>query len=492
MQRYRILIVIAAVGVGLACNTAADPAAIRQSVEASPADSHALAVTDTSLARQLSATFRSAADRALPAVVYVRVEAAAPTQTQEWPFPFLIPREDMPAPQSVGTGSGFIIDRDGHIITNAHVAENATEVDVRLKDGREYSADVVGSDPATDVAVLKIDATPGEDLPVAQIDTADDVEVGDWVLALGNPLGLDFTVTAGIVSAKGRAIDLLSQQSHAPLEAYIQTDAAINPGNSGGPLVDLAGRVVGINSAIESPTGAYAGYGFAVPISLAAKVAGDLIQYGAVRRPRLGISVSDATAADANVFQLPEIGGAVVRSVQPNTPAEKGGLRMGDVITSVEGQPVHTASDLTTSLARHQPGDEVRLEGVRYGKPFQVTARLTQFDGESTADETARAAHNRPETVLGFSAEALSPDVAARLGVETGSQPVVTAVDPIGPAAEAGVRPGQTVVRLNGREIGDTAELKTVASRLHRGDVVSLVVRNRDGTEAILNYQTHG
>ncbi len=291
------------------------------------------AVIDTSLAAKLSATFRAAAARAMPAVVYIRVSSRPVAQAH--PRIPGIPPEFFGAPDSnepeVATGSGFIYDASGLIMTNNHVVADADEVLVRLVDGREYTARVVGRDPNTDVAVIRITPRPGEAaLPTVQIGNSEAAQVGDWVVALGNPLGLNFTVTAGIVSAKGRNIGILSGQGGAPnnqaLEAYIQTDAAINPGNSGGPLCDLVGRVIAINSAIESPTGTFVGAGFAIPINLAVRVAQDLVRYGAVHRPRLGISVTDVTAADAQAAGTPSIAGAFVKSVQPETPAAAGAV----------------------------------------------------------------------------------------------------------------------------------------------------------------------
>src|SRR5690606_14965002 len=212
-----------------------------------------------------------------------------------------------------GSGSGFIISRDGYVLTNNHVVESANRVTVTLTDNREFEAEVVGRDPNTDVAVLKIDA---QDLPAVRLGDSDGLEVGDWVLALGYPMSLGETVTAGIVSAKGRSIGIMQKNdgASAPLEHFIQTDAAINPGNSGGPLINLSGEVVGINSAIAAATGSYSGYGFAVPIQLAKRVADDLIRYGAVHRPRLGVMIGDVTPADVEVFRLPGSSGAVVKS----------------------------------------------------------------------------------------------------------------------------------------------------------------------------------
>src|SRR5690606_26812845 len=267
------------------------------------------AVLDTVTAARLSGAFRVAADRALPAVVYIQV-ATHPRLVRNAlrsnPSLRIMPGvpDEMRVEPQMGAGSGAIMDAEGHVLRNRHVVRDADEIVVKLVDGREYSAEVVGTDPSTDVAVIKLVTRGNERLPVAQIGDSDQLQVGDWVLALGNPLGLTFTVTAGRVTARGRPTGLLQGESETPLEAFIQTDAAINPGNSGGPLVDLQGRVVGINTAIQSPNGVNAGYGFAIPINLAHKVAVDLIRYGAVRRPRLGVLIETPTEADVAAYGL--------------------------------------------------------------------------------------------------------------------------------------------------------------------------------------------
>jgi len=452
---------------------------------------------DTATAARLSGAFRAAAARALPAVVQISVEAAPSTGRQStprapfpFPFPFPFPDEDGQRAPRVGTGSGFIFDRQGLILTNRHVVEGATRVAVTLPDGREFDAEVVGTDPNTDVGVIRINPR-GEALPVAQLGNSDELQVGDWVLALGNPLGLNFTVTAGIVSAKGRAIGILAQQQGmSALEAFIQTDAAINPGNSGGPLVDLLGRVVGINTAIQGDptTGRFAGYGFAVPITLAKRVADDLVEYGVVRRPRLGVVVAPVEDVDVEVYRLPRVAGAEVVSVQEGSPAEAAGLRMGDVIVSVNGEPIADNTDLTTRLARMQPGDRVRLGVIRYGERLEVTARLSQFETPET--RTAERAQ-RPGTteLLGFTARTLTPELARELGVELREGVVVTGLTPLSPAA-GGLSRGVIVRRVNGREIRNMQDLEAVAGDLKPGDAVSIVAYDpQQRMDRIVNYR---
>ena len=335
----------------------------------------------------LSSAFRAASSAARGAVVQVRVETAA-RAVRGTPFDEMFGgRVQMPPQQ--GSGSGFILSADGYVLTNNHVVDDASRVKVVLNDKREFDARVVGRDPNTDIAVLKIE---GRGLPIARVGDSDQLEMGDWVLALGYPLQLGQTTTAGIVSAKGRDIGIMERNGATnPLEHYIQTDAAINPGNSGGPLIDLQGRVVGVNSAIASPTGYYSGYGFAVPINLAKRVADDLIRYGVVHRPMLGVEIRDAAPADAEVFGLRAPEGAVISS-EPKAGARDAGLRLGDVIVSVDGGTVRNTGDLMEQVMRKQPGDEVVLEVIRYGRRQRRRGGPPGLRGRpSDADDRAAA-----------------------------------------------------------------------------------------------------
>ena len=456
---------------------------------------------DTAAAAQLSGAFRGAAARALPAVVYIQVQSM-PRERQGGADPFerfrdLIPpellpdRRGQPTPQT-GAGSGFIIDRQGYILTNRHVVRDADLVTVQLVDGRRYdNARVIGSDPQTDVAVLKIEPRAGETLFPAQLGDADDLKVGDWVLALGNPLGLQFTVTAGIVSAKGRNIGILrNEEGPAALESFIQTDAAINPGNSGGPMVDLLGRVVGINTAISSNTGYSAGYGFAVPIELARKVADDLIRYGHVRRPRIGVTVSPVDEADAEIYRLPRIEGAEIVSVEAGSPADEAGLRIGDVVVAIEGERIEESGELITNLAQRQPGERVRLTVHRYGRRLDATVRLGEFPREEPRPVAASQPAAARGTSLGFEVAAITPQRAARFELPRDARGVmVTTVDPFGPAA--GLLPeGTQILRINGRDVESVQDVATAARGIRAGEAVSLIVRfPQTDAEQILNYR---
>ncbi|HEX2254878.1 MAG TPA: Do family serine endopeptidase [Thermoanaerobaculia bacterium] len=485
---------LAALVLLLACGdaaTAQDEAAqeVRQRLGASTVPA------DQSAARSLSATFRAAAEQALPAVVYIEVERpGSALRGPQSPFDFFFgpqqpnpqqPRQPMQpgqAPPEVGSGSGFILDREGHVITNHHVVADAERILVRLLDGRELEAEVVGSDENSDVAVIRVDPEGG--LPTAELGHSDPLQVGDWVLALGSPLGLDFTVTAGIVSARGRQIS----GRQLALESFIQTDAAINRGNSGGPLVGLDGRVVGINTAILGPG---IGYGFAIPIDLAKRVVRDLLEHGYVRRPQLGVSISDVTAVDAEVYGLERVAGAEIAFVQPDTPAARAGLQPGDVVVALDGEDIDSGNALTTQLARREPGERVTLTIVRDRQRRPVEVELGQFEtnGEQQAD---RDRDRGPEELLGFNVEPLTPQTARRLGFDETEGVVIANVVPFSPAARAGLAPGQRLLAVNGRPVGSAAEVRRAGEGLEAGDVVSLRVEVPEVGETVINYRTRG
>ena len=448
----------------------------------------------------LSQAFRRAAARAQPGVVHIQVDKVqevaqgmpeVPEGFGEGPWGDMFRRGDpSPEPRS-GSGSGFVFRADGYILTNNHVVDGASRVTVVLPDKREYEAEVIGRDPNTDVAVVKVNAT---DLPVVQFGSADGMEVGDWVVALGYPLQLGSTATAGIVSAKGRSLGILSDggAASAPLEHFIQTDAAINPGNSGGPLVDLEGHVIGMNTAIASPTGYYSGYGFAVPIELVRRVADDLIRFGEVRRPKLGIGVSDVDPADAEVYGLPDATGAEVTQVTPGSAAGKAGLELGDVIVAVDAQRIADSGVLTALLARRQPGEQVSLEVVRYGKRLRMTVTLDTFVPAAPAARDAAEKSGDGMSKAGFRAVELTPELARRMQLNAESGVVVAQVAPGGAAARSGIAPGMLIERVNGRDITSVRDVSDIVNALETGDVVSLVLRVRDGTRTIVNYRLRG
>src|SRR5580765_929611 len=306
----------------------------------------------------LGDAFASVAEHVKPAVVFIKSERRERASNRRPSFDdfFNLPRR----PQiEQGSGSGFIVSQDGYILTNNHVVQGADRVTVRLFDNREFTASTVGTDPATDVAVIKIQATQ---LPTVKLGDADSTDIGNWVLAIGNPLGeaFTFTVTAGIISAKGRLLAGLNQSRYA-IQDFIQTDAAINPGNSGGPLVNVRGEVIGINSAIASETGFYAGYGFAIPINLARTVMNQLVATGHVQRAVMGIGINNASQEDAEAVGLKDIHGVVVESFTKDSPAERAGLQLGDVIVELDGQPVDYVAQLQQRVGFKKPGEPVAV-----------------------------------------------------------------------------------------------------------------------------------
>lgn len=314
--------------------------------------------------------FSDAAETAVQAVVYVKVTQKANYQQPGSLFDLLFGFAQTPRDQ-VGLGSGVIIRPDGYIVTNNHVIAGADVIEVTLENNKVYPAKLVGTDPATDIALIKIE---GEDLPVVPIGNSDDLRLGEWVLAIGSPYDLRSTITAGIVSAKGRSMPNYDGQYR--VESFIQTDAAVNPGNSGGALVNAAGELVGINTSIISRTGSYAGYAFAVPVNIVSKVVDDFIEYGAVQRAMLGISITDVNAEVAAQANLTDIDGVYVAAVQKDSPAEKGGIRQGDVIREINLNPVHNSAGLQEQISKLRPGEKAVVTVLREGKQHEIIVAL--------------------------------------------------------------------------------------------------------------------
>ncbi|WP_296558552.1 DegQ family serine endoprotease [Pigmentiphaga sp.] len=362
-----------------------------------------------------------------------------------------------------GQGSGFIVSSDGIILTNAHVVKDAKEVTVKLTDRREFRAKVLGSDPQTDVAVLKIDA---RNLPVVVVGNPNDLRVGEWVLAIGSPYGLENTVTAGVVSAKGRS---LPNDGSVP---FIQTDAAVNPGNSGGPLFNSRGEVVGINSQIYSQTGGYQGLSFAIPIDVAAKVKDQIVAHGEVHHARLGVTIQEVNQALADSFKLDSPTGALVASVEKNSPADKAGLKSGDIIRKIDGKPVVASGDLPAVISLATPGQEVKLEVWRNGSPHDIVAKLGSAKAEATASADTRggAAHGR----LGLALRPLTPQEQMAVGGSGGL--VVEQVG--GPAEQAGIEPGDLLLSLNGVPVQSVEQVRSLVAK--SGKNVALLVQRGD------------
>jgi serine protease Do len=460
----------------------------------------------------LSDAFATVAARVKPSVVYIttKLEARPVSQRSRGQSPDLsqIPPEfrqffkDMPgmgspnAPQAprgggMASGSGFIVSPDGYILTNNHVVDGASDVRVRLLDRREFKAKVVGRDPNTDVAVIKIDANG---LTAAPLGNSDAARVGEWVLAVGNPLGenLTFTVTQGIVSAKGRALGLPGQ-GPSTIQDFIQTDAAINPGNSGGPLVNTRGEVIGINAAIESPTGYNAGYGFAVPINLARNVMNAIVKTGHVQRAGLGIQVRDASADDAAYVGMKDIRGVLVEDFgDASSPAKKAGVQPGDVIVSVDGKPVDYVAQLQEAIAFRNAGDVVTLDVARKGgqhASIRVTLQRTD-EAAATAsklddDSASPSDHGRASTMhaLGASVEAIDAATARQLQLPPDVHGVIVTGLQDGSSASAHLAaPNEggpdIILSVEGTPVQSPDELRNALSKVKTGDLVTLRVYN--------------
>jgi serine protease Do len=363
-----------------------------------------------------------------------------------------------------GTGSGFIVSRDGYILTNAHVVADADEVTVKLTDRREFQAKVVGVDTRTDVAVIKIEA---KDLPTVRIGNPDKLAPGQWVLAIGSPFGLENSVTAGIVSATSRSV---GGDSYVP---FIQTDVAVNPGNSGGPLFNLQGEVIGINSMIFSRTGGYMGLSFAIPIDVAMNVRDQLVKTGHVVRGRIGVAVQDVNAQLAQSFGLDRPRGALVSSVEEDGPAAKAGIKPGDLILSVNGQKIERFSDLSGIIANLKPGTDAELKVWRDHKEREINVRTAELEDES-AQLSSRTNTNEPGGKLGIAVRPLTAEEKRRSDTE-GS---VVVEQVASAAAEAGVRPGDIILGVNGERVDSVRALRkavddapeTVALLIQRGD----------------------
>jgi serine protease Do len=361
-----------------------------------------------------------------------------------------------------GNGSGVIVSPEGYILTNNHVVEGAKEIHVALTDGREFDAEVVGADPSSDIAVIRVEA---EGLPVAPLGNSDDLQVGDWVVALGSPFGLENTVTAGIVSATGR-----TNMRLADYEDYIQTDAAINPGNSGGALVNLAGQVVGINTAIASRTGGYMGVGFAIPINQAKDIMGQLIETGTVTRGWLGVSIQDVTPALRETLRLgDDVKGALVGEVMPDTPAMSAGIEVGDVIVGMDGETVADANDLRNRVASVRPGKKVSLELLRSGDERSVTVTIGErpSDLTPTASTTPGGPPTRggKQTVRGITVGSLTPELKNELGYDGNTGVVVLDVENFGEAARAGISAGMVILKADGVSVSNPDEFEKIVSK---------------------------
>jgi serine protease Do len=419
--------------------------------------------------------FEKAAAKAAPAVVHIMVNST-PKQVAQGPNLQDNPFEDFfgdmfgqkapsaPAPQRKGSGSGVLISADGYIVTNNHVVDGANEITVRLNDKKDFKAKLIGRDPSSDLAVLKIEA---KNLPYLAFANSDDVRLGQGVLAIGYPLGLETTVTSGIVSAKSRSLGINSRQSSAPVEAFIQTDAAVNPGNSGGALVNVDGDIIGINSAIASPTGSYAGYSYAIPSNLVKKVVADIMQYGSVKRAYLGIMFgNEKMSQEERIENHVKVGeGVYVMDVAKNSAADQAGIQKGDFITKINGSSVRTGTELVEKIASLHPGDNISLTYSRNGTEMSGTGKLR---GESGEYESVKA---QVVEKLGASFENLDKNMAAQLGLNAG-----VVVKDLGTgllSEQTRIKEGFIITKVDGQKVSSVEELKAALKNAGNSAIIS-------------------
>jgi serine protease Do len=437
-----------------------------------------------------SVDFTEAAAAVTPAVVYIRTTYAQTSNgsgqdEMDQMLGQVFGQRSRPQGVQKASGSGVIISPDGYIVTNNHVVEKADKIEVTTNDKRVFQAKVIGTDPNTDLALLKISAT---NMPIVKLGNSDDTRVGEWVLAVGNPFNLTSTVTAGIISAKGRNIGIIGSESddsnnspfgrtrnqpsvpklNKSIESFIQTDAAINPGNSGGALVNTKGELIGINAAIASQTGSYEGYGFAIPVNLAKKVLNDIQKYGSVKRGLVGVSFTELNPDAAQQLGVSRTVGLFVNDLVAGGGAEAAGLRKGDIISKVNGHTVTESSDLQETVGRLQPGDKINLTVVRDGseKNFTVTLKPESAENRVAAvNKSAEELYNK----LGAGFQALSSDQKAKYGVKSGV--AVTQVRPGKMFDDLGVEVGSVITSINNTPINAPADIDKALTNLHNGNL---------------------
>ncbi len=409
--------------------------------------------------------FSYAAEKTVNAVVHVKTKSKLDKGYSNPLYEFFYGDEYKNREPVVGYGSGVIITADGYIVSNNHVIEHADEIMVTLNDKREFSAELIGSDPQTDIALLKVEA---EDLPFVHSGNSDRLKVGEWVLAVGNPYNLTSTVTAGIVSAKGRNLNILDDKYR--IESFIQTDAAVNRGNSGGALVDFKGELVGINTAIISPSGAYSGNSFAVPINIVKKVVEDLIEYGTVQRAILGVTIQEVTAEIAEDNKLEKIYGVYVAGTTPNGAAQDAGIKKGDIILSVDEVKVNSTPELQEQVSRHRPNDEVKIIVIRGGKKKHFDVVLRNMYGDT---EIVRS--NEKLTILGAVFEGVDAAEKSKLRIEHGVK--ISELDN-GKFKSAGIKENFIITHINNKPVQSIADVKQAIDNIDGGVYIEGVYPN--------------
>jgi serine protease Do len=449
-------------------------------------------------AQSLSAAFRAASQKVMPAVVMIQTRAETTMTSMQSPGGNQeIPEELLNSPffrrffgespdlqqapqqrRQAGMGSGVIIDPAGIILTNNHVVAGGGEVTVKLHDGREFTATDVRTDPGTDIAVVRIEA--GETLPFAVVGDSDHLQIGDWVLAVGSPFGLNETVTAGIISAKSRGIGITER------EDFLQTDAAINPGNSGGPLVNLHGEIVGINTAISSTSGGYQGIGFAIPINMANWVGQELTNHGAVRRAVLGVAVQPLTASIADQLGVEQTRGALVNSVRPDSPAAKAGLTPGDVILQFDGQVVRDPRDLQRIVERADLEATHEIVVFRDGSEQTLSASVDHLHQSDTVVAKKAADGQSAGRSMGLQLSELDADIAGQMGLQPGSGVLITQVRPDGPGAAAGLEAGMVIERVGKHSVSSLSDVRAALEEQDLSNGILLLIRSGDTSRFVV------
>lgn len=391
--------------------------------------------------------FTFAAEKSIPAVVHVKVKVQTNYSGGGNFFDYFFGPGQMQPREQEGSGSGVIISSDGYIVTNNHVVDRSNNIEVVLNDKRTYDAKVIGADPTTDLALIKIE---GKDLPVMPYGNSDNLKIGEWVLAVGNPFSLSTTVTAGIVSAKARGLGIISGNNRMGIESFIQTDAAVNPGNSGGALVNTQGELIGINTAIASPTGAYAGYAFAIPVNIVQKVVGDIIEFGEVQRALIGVSISDISAEMAKERNINVLNGVYVEGLAENGAGQEAGLKVGDIITDVNGVSVNSVSELQEQVSMYRPGDEVQVDVLRSDKKKRFQVVLRNMSGNTGVVKTA-------DSILGATLKPVTDKTKQELNLSYGVQ--ITSLKP-GKFMKYDVSEGYVITKINDKKIFTVNDVK--------------------------------
>ena len=431
--------------------------------------------------------FTVAAEMVMPAVVHIRSSYSGPARPQyDVPEAFRdffgpqFPQQDQP--QGMSAGSGVIINSDGYIVTNNHVVKDADEVEVALYDNRTYKAKVIGTDPDTDLAVIKIEE---KDLPFLSFVDSNKAKVGEWVLAVGNPFNLNSTVTAGIISAKGRSINILNRNTEngsTAIESFIQTDAAINPGNSGGALVDLQGGLLGINTAIASPTGSYSGYGFAVPSNIVSKIVEDLIEFGVVQRGWLGVSITSVNRQLVDERDLEVTSGAYINGLAEASSAKEAGLREGDVVIKIDDKPIRSNTALIEYIGTRRPGDKVNITVNRDGKEMTFPVVLKTRDGKIGPVKP----EERDVAALGMELEAVDAEVLKSLGLQQGIE--VKSLGNGKLARYTDIREGFIITKINDNPVKSVKEFNEMMSNKKAGELIILSGTYKQNPKSEYNY----